>query len=126
ELPGGACVVVGDINDLVVVLNALVVGVHSANPVGRFGQISASGAQQCGGAECRVVNILWVGDAIAVAVAAVNFPALGNELHWSNRPIPGGVAIKCAVVTIGNAFELSAVQCRTGYGGHGHAVVVQC
>ena len=62
------------------------------------GEVAAGGAEVAGGGVRRVVDVLRVGDPVAVAVGAPRVPGRRDELHRSRSP--------------------AGIPCVSGYGGH--------
>ena len=66
-------------------------------------------ARGCGGVE----DVLRIGSTLADSANRVLAPCRRQELHGSDGAIETGIAVKNAVISIGNGWVLGAVKQRT-------------
>ena len=97
------------------VVVGLVVGENRLAPALLRGQVArgaAGVAQKTRGAEGGVVDLLRVRVAVAVGVATVARPRLGDELHRADGAVELGVVVEGAAVGVGDVGEAVAVELR--------------
>ncbi|CDZ91358.1 hypothetical protein RHRU231_820128 [Rhodococcus ruber] len=113
------------------VLTGKVVGHEGARPPLGGGEVASAVAQVAPGGQGRVVDVVGIGDAVAVRVHAPTGPGLGNELHGPDGPVENRITVEAAPVGVadlgqsGPAVEGHAADRRVdaAVGGDGGAVV---
>src|SRR5690606_13027484 len=74
-------------------------------------QIAAGLAQVAPGGEHGVIDVLRIGDVVAVAIGSMIGPGRGQELHRADGAVPGGVAVEVAAVGVRDlAHAVATVQ----------------
>ena len=87
------------------------VGAEVADQGVAFVLVSPEVAQEPGGGRGRVLDVVRVGDLVAVAVGRVELPGGGDELERAHRPIELVVAVEGPRVAVGDqAAALGAIE----------------
>jgi len=71
----------------------------------RIGEVGACGAQVDASGDGGVIDVVGVGDTVAVAIDTKGTPTGGDELHRAHRSIPDRVPIQLTMVGVGDGSD---------------------
>src|SRR5699024_2306860 len=92
------------------VRRGVVIAEHRRSGAFPGAEITPAGAQVVACGQCRVVDALRVRCAVTVPVGGEGLPGRGDELHRSDRSVPGDIAVPPSVIGVrdrGHAFPTS-------------------